>query len=68
MIHSIVQVLAACVDAFKRDVPNYHLNQLNTLDDIIRYFEATPHVRPRDLPLFASLDLKSLPPNLKISF
>lgn len=58
------QVILPCVDAFRKDVPNYILNDMRTVNDVIVFFSrpAIADVRARDLPLFHSLENEAAPP------
>jgi len=62
-------LLDACVDKFGKDIPSYKLAQINTPQDVIRYFEeelpSYGH-RKGDRRLFDSIDFESFPPNMAI--
>lgn len=62
------QILSECERVYKRSVPNYALNALATVGDVVAFFgsPAKQDARPRDERVFASLNLAQLPPNLTI--
>lgn len=57
------QVLNRCYQEFGLLVPNYQLNQLNTIKDVIKFFTSA---QPKDTRTFQSIDINNLPPNLNI--
>ena len=60
--------MTECERVFGRRVPNYALNDIKTLQDAALFFAEAPvvHARPRELPVFASLNTSKLPPNLTV--
>lgn len=57
------EVLNRCYQEFGLLVPNYQLNQLNTIKDVIKFFTSA---QPKDTRTFQSIDINNLPPNLNI--
>ncbi|CAH1802304.1 unnamed protein product, partial [Owenia fusiformis] len=57
-----VKLLTKCIDAFEHDIPNYELNQLITLSDVVKYF----NTEIRDTTKYDELANLDLPKNLYI--
>lgn len=57
------QVLNRCYEELGLLVPNYQLNQLNTIKDVVNFFTSA---KPKDTRTFQSIDINNLPPNLNI--
>eukprot|EP00042_Codosiga_hollandica_P029765 m.167342 g.167342 ORF g.167342 m.167342 type:complete len:166 (+) comp53165_c0_seq2:78-575(+) len=62
------QVLSECNRVFGRVIPSYKLNSIQTVSDVIKFYEEpwTSQTRIRDRPLFYNIDVTALPINLRI--
>jgi hypothetical protein len=60
--------LKECSAAFGRAVPNYRLNSIVTVGDVIAFYQEPweSQLRARDRPLFSNIDFAALPSNLRI--
>ncbi|XP_072044083.1 large ribosomal subunit protein mL50-like [Amphiura filiformis] len=56
------KVLTRCSQALKHDVPNFHLNQMKTMSDVLSFYQ----VEVKDTSKFDELSAQELPPNLQI--
>ena len=57
------QVLNRCYKEFGLLVPNYQLNHMNSVQDVIKFYTSA---KPKDTRTFKSIDMDNLPPNLNI--
>jgi hypothetical protein len=58
-------VLAECEKIYRREVPNYALNSLNSITDAAAFFSG-PSDDFKERPVLGNLRLNQLPKNLKI--
>ena len=58
-----LQVLSRCYEEFGLLVPNFQLNEMNTVEDVIKFYTSA---KPKDTRTFKSIDTYNLPPNLSI--
>ncbi|XP_068750385.1 uncharacterized protein [Montipora capricornis] len=57
------KVLNRCYKDFGLLVPNYQLNHMNSIQDVIKFYTSA---KPKDTRTFKSIDMDNLPPNLNI--
>ncbi|KAL9981026.1 hypothetical protein ACROYT_G009680 [Oculina patagonica] len=57
------KVLNRCCEEFGLLVPNFQLNEMNSVQDIIHFYTSA---KPQDTRTFKSIDTDNLPPNLTI--
>lgn len=57
------KVLNRCYEEFGLLVPNFKLNEMNTVQDVINFYISA---KPKDTRTFKSIDTFNLPPNLSI--
>ena len=57
------QVLNRCYEEFGLLVPNFQLNEMNSVQDVINFYTSA---KPKDTRTFKSIDTCNLPPNLSI--
>lgn len=58
----------ACSNTFKRVIPSYRLNDIQSVEDVVQFYSQPwqSQVRIRDRPLFFQIDKAALPSNLRI--
>ncbi len=57
-----MQVLSKCAESLKHDVPNFLLNQMNTMSDVLAFYQT----EVKDTSKFDELSTQDLPTNLQI--
>lgn len=62
-IFLFIQVLNRCYEEFGLLVPNFKLNEMNSVQDVIHFYTSA---KPKDTRTFKSIDTDNLPPNLTI--